>query len=330
MSDNILEEQYKLHSKIVKLYNTIKSGGDSDDEDVQRLLRDAYDLKHISKKNAISFICQSIDKTKPLHLDDSAKKLMYAINDMNNQHDAKLDKVLHLFENKGALAKFQNTSKKLVRYITKNYNDYYDGWSKMKELECRYKAGYKKYQANREKYKNGSIPVPKAVAVQLIALHDELTRDIIPEFKKFDKILDHIEAELKELVEKFNQLYLSSVNDDQFRYITLPITALDVYKKCYDVSGRKRPVAKIPVCIDQSWDDAVKAGFNITLFSPCNVIKQTDVVDCKSEYDWPYIEYEPNLFTAWDLGQNQLQWISRCFCNRNIRKIRRPSIGLDR
>lgn len=329
MSDNILQEQYKLHSKIVKLYNKIKSG--DTEEDVQKILRDVYDLKHISKKNAIQSVCKSVDKTVPLHLDDDAKKLINTINDMNYQHDVKLDRLLNLFENKDSLAKLQNTSKKLVKNITKNYNDYHEAWSKMKELETRYKEGYTRYQTGKDKYKNGSIPVPKVVSIQLVSVHDELVNEIIPEFKKYDKILDCIEAELKELVEKFNQLYLSSVNDDQFRYITLPLTALDIYKKCFDVGVRKKPVAKIPVCIDQSWDDAVKAGFNITLFSPCNVIKQTDVVDCKSQYDWPYIEYEPNLFTAWDLGQNQIQWIGRCFSsNRNLRKIRRPFIGLER
>lgn len=314
----LANQEYKLHSKIAKFYNDIEK----DESNTQKILKTAYDLKHVSKQNVINIICKTIDKTEPLYINSDAKKLMLFVNNLNYQHDAKLSKLLNLFKNK-ELEKFQNKSKKLVNNINKNYNNYYEIWHKMKELESSYKEGYDTYQSTKNKYKNGEIKIPKTVAKYITSVYDKLTQCIIPEFKKYDKILTNIEAERKELVDKFNQLYVN-VNDEQFKYITLPLTGLDIYKKCFDVVKRKKAVAKVPICLDRSWDDAIEDGFNITLFSPCNVIKQTDILECNPLYDWPYIEYEPNLFIAWDLGQNQLEWIGRCFTN----KVHRPYIGV--
>ena len=314
----ILNHEYKLHSKVAKFYNDIEKG----DSNVEKILKTAYELKHVSKQNVITIICKTVDKAEPLYINSDAKKLMLVVNDLNYQHDIKLSKILNLFERK-ELNKFQNKSKKLVKNINKNYNNYYEIWYKMKELESSYKQGYDKYQSTRDKYQNGKIKIPKAVAKHATAIHDNLVHSIIPDFKKYNKILTNIETEQKELVDKFNTLYLS-LNDEQMQYITLPLTGLDIYKKCFDVVKRKKPVAKVPVCMDRSWNDAVKDGFNITLFSPCNVLKQTDILACDPEYDWPYIEYEPNLFVAWDLGQTQLEWIGRCFATR---VHNRPYIG---
>lgn len=319
--DKQIEEEYKLHSKIIKFHNKIDRNK-KDINLVKSTLKNIYELKYVSKKNAIDTICKTIDRTKPIYLNKDDKKLITIINDMNYQHDIKLNEILNLYE-KEELKKIQNKSKKLIKNINKNFNDYYEVWCKMIELEKAYKDGYNKYQSNKEKYKNGKIDIPKNICKQLTILYNHLILDIIPEFKKLNIILENIEKERKDLVDKFNELYLS-VDDEQFKYITLPITVLDIHKKCYDVIKYKKPIAKITTCIERSWDDAIEDGFNITLFSPCNIIKQTDVLDCDKNYDWPYIEYEPNLFIPWDLGHNQLQWIGRCFSIKN----NKPFIGI--
>lgn len=326
-----LEKEYKQQGTIAKLYNKLydmcKSKGETNEEcdlnakQGQLIIAEIWKLRHSSKQNVLNAIVKDVDNTKPLQISKEQKQAIEIVNDINQQHDLYATRL----EGKGKqmVQQLYSQSKQLIKDVNKNYNDYYDVWTKLKDLEQSYIKNYEEYNSIKKQYEGKSVP--SDVIKKAEQIYNHLTTDIIPKFKELNKKLDELLKQRQEYLNTFYSMYLS-LSPQEKQTISIPLTAFDIHKKIYSKIKHDKPKARINKCIQKSWIDAQKEGFNPTFFAPCHIIKQTEVIqNCSSKYDWPYIEYEPNLFAPWDSQNKYSEWINSCSA---VESIRRPSIGV--
>ena len=155
-------------------------------------------------------------------------------------------------------------------------------------------------------------------------MYNDITVNIIPKFKKLNATLDQLIVQRTKLIEQFYSMY-ENISADQRSSITMPITAFDVHKKLTS-TGSQTPKVNTSKCIEKSWSDAIKIGFNPTFYAPCHIARQTEVIKhCNSKYDWPFIAYSPNMYQAWDPSQKMSDWMKTCL---EIEQHERPYIGV--
>lgn len=329
-----LEKEYKHHSNIAKLHQyltkTCVEQGNSQnvcdtsiEPAVQLILSQIWNMKFDSKQTVLNDIANTIDKSEPIHLTKEHKQAITVINDMNHQHDEQLLSTNLSDSDKTKFKNIQNQSKQLVRDINKNYNDYYEVWVKLKALEQEYINDYNEYNNAKIEYKNGQIPIPIDLVKHLEDIYNRMSNVIIPGFKRLNTTLDNILIQRRTIVEQFYNLYLS-MTPSQRKLFTMPLNAVDIHKKIYTQSKHDKPVTYVKDCIKKTWYDAVQEGFNISFYAPCHIRKQPEVLKCMSTYDWPYIEYEPNVFTPWSSEHKYSEWMNSCL---TVEQHSRPYIG---
>lgn len=320
-----LESEFKHHQDATKLTKKLMSmcgnRGISTTEceqmtpEIIHILDKIWNVKHNSKQTVVNTIVQKSDTSKPLHLSSEEKKGMHLVNDMNHQHD------VFTAQNKQLVNKVYSSAKPLVTDINKNYNDYYEIWMKMKTLETKYIRDYRAYYAIKNKTNYTDSDKQK-----MREIYKDITEQVIPEFKKLNNALDQLVMQRTHLIEKFYSLY-QNLSAEQRGSITLPTTAFEIQKKiAHQVNGNQKPKVNVKKCIQKSWQDAMKAGFNPTFYAPCHVARQHELIsNCGSKYDWPYIAYTPNMYQPWDPSQNYSQWMQTCL---KIEQHERPYIGV--
>lgn len=327
---NTLEKEYK-NPGVIKLYDKLfelcRSQNTSDLEcrnlvpKAQVVIQSIWDMKHKSKSKILNAMVKTIDKTQPIKLGPEQQQVVTSFNNLQHQQDIYGTKLIR--QDRQTIQKLYNQAKQLVNSINKNYNDYYYTWQKMKDLEEQYIRGYDKYIAYKKEYEN-QINIPSKVINDSKEIYKNLTTQVIPKFKTLNANLDKNIQERYELVQKFYNIYLS-LSPQELQSVSIPLTVFDIHKKMYSKMKYPKPKAHVTECIKKSWKDAVQEGFNTTFFAPCHIIKQNDVIKCDNKYDWPYIEYEPNVFSPWNPEQKYNEWINTCI---RLEGNQRPFIGI--
>lgn len=320
-----LESEFKNHQDVTKLTKKLMTmcgnRGISTGEcsqmtpEIIHILNQIWNVKYNSKQTIVNTIAKNSDTTKPLHLSTEEKKGIHIINDMNHQHD------VFTAPNKQLVTKIYNNAKPIVTDINKNYNDYYDIWNKMKTLEIRYIRDYRAYYAIKNKTNYNDSDKQK-----MRQIYKDIIENVIPEFKKLNNALEQLVSQRTQLVEKFYSLY-QSIPTNQRGDITLPTTAFEIQKKIsHQTHGNQKPKVNVTKCIQKSWQDALKSGFNPTFYAPCHIARQHELIsNCNNKFDWPYIAYTPNMYQPWDPSQNYSQWMQTCM---KIEQYERPYIGV--
>lgn len=318
-----LEAEYKNHQDVTKLNKKLMTmcanRGISTAEcqnmspEFMHILNQIWNVKHGSKQSVINTIAKNVDTKKPLHLSSDDKKGMHIVNDMNFQHD------VYTAKNKNVPTQSYGKAKPLVSEINKNYNDYHEVWNKLKAIETRYIRDYRAYYAIKNKTNYNEADKKK-----LSEMYNDITKNIIPEFKKLNKTLDQLIDQRNVLATKFYNIY-ETIPVDQRGSVTMPTTAFDVHKKAY-TTGSAKPKVNVTKCVQKTWGDAVKAGFNPTFYAPCHIARQTELIkNCSSKFDWPFIAYSPNMYQPWDPSQKMADWMKTCL---EIEQHERPYIGV--
>ncbi len=332
-----LENEFKQNGNIAKMYNKLfeicKSGGNTDQEcklntnQAQLIISEIWKMRHSSKQNVLNAIVKDVvDTTKPLQVTLEHKEAMKISNDMNHQHDLYVASTTGSNSDKKKVKQVYDKAKEFGKNINKNYNDYYNVWNQMKELEQIYIKKYDEYYGYKQTYQDKSDEVPLDVQKQATEIYTYLNENLIPKFKKLNTKLNTLIQQRDKLLTDFYNLY-QSLSVEEGQTISVPLVAFDIHKKIYSKSGsRSKPAVRVNKCIQKSWSDAMKEGFNTTLYAPCHIMKQNEVVPkCLSKYDWPYIEYEPNVFDAWDSQIVYSEWVNSCMSLENERI---PYIGV--
>lgn len=331
-----LEKEYKNHTKVVELNQLLHSECKKRKYSLQEcnkmvpeiilILEQIWGIKFSSKKNILTSIVSTVDKTKPLAISKEQETAMTTINNMNHQHDmytATQQQSAPLSKQK--IEQINKQSKQLVSNINQNYNNYHNIWNKLKTIETQYVTQYKEYYSYKNKYKNDTSKIPPDIKTKLTSIYKYLTTTLIPEFKKLNLELDNIIVQRTKLLEQFYNLYLN-LSPSERSQISIPLTAFDAYKKLHTPSGSEKPKTNVKSCIQKSWADAIKQGFNLTFYAPCNVVKQHEIVPkCSSKYDWPYIAYSPNMYQPWSPKHDIKDWMKSCIA---IEHYERPYIGI--
>lgn len=329
---NVLEKEYRQQGNIAKLYNKLfeicKSKGESDEvcktnsTQAQIIISEIWRLRHVSNQNIVNAVAQKFKNNEPVKVSKEQKEALNIMNDINHQHDVQASKINGTTR---SVQQYYFQAKQLVKDINQNYNNYYDVWSKLKDLETEYINGYKEYNAMKQQYQDQENNIPQNVIDKANKIYNHLTTKIIPQFKDANSKLEGLVQQRRKILADFYNIYLV-LSSEEKQQISIPLTVFDIHRKIYSkMKYTDKPKARVDKCIEKSWLDAQKAGFNPTFFGACHILKQTDVLKCSSKFDWPYIEYEPNIFSPWDSNVKYADWINRC---SSVENIKRPYIGV--
>ena len=286
----------------------------------QIILEELWKIKYDSKKQLVDAVVDSYSKTDgkkkvPFSITEGDKAAIHALNDMEAQHD---QYVAETSPNPPLSPKevkqLYTNSKVLVSKINKNFNNFHETWKKLRDIEKEYIKLYDTFMTLEQDDENKR------------KLYDDATTHIFPEFRKYNKILDGIIAERDKLVDDFYKPY-ENLSPEQRASVTIPTTAFDAFRQLLNIPGAPvTPQVSVNDCIQKSYQDAVKAGFNKTFFASCRVLKQHELLrNCPKKYSWPYISYSPNLYQPWDPSHSVTDWVRLC---SKLEQWDRPYIGI--